>query len=32
MMFAIGLILGGLAAWLAIKLIETNWKDVFPGR
>jgi hypothetical protein len=32
MLFATGMILGGLAAWLVIKLYETSWEDIFPHR
>ncbi len=32
MFFATGMILGGLAAWLVIKLYETRWEDIFPNR
>jgi len=30
MLFTIGLILGGCAAWLGIALYDTNWEDIFP--
>ncbi len=32
MLFTIGLILGGAAAWLAIALLETSWEDIFPDQ
>jgi len=32
MLFTIGLILGGLAAWLAFALFETSWEDIFPDQ
>ena len=30
MLFTIGLIAGGFAAWLAIALYQTSWEDIFP--
>jgi len=32
MLFVAGLVLGGLAAWVVVAVLETNWKDIFPSQ
>ena len=32
MTFAVGLVLGGMAAWLVVGLFQTSWEDIFPNQ